>query len=93
MPKSVLRYTPNSHLLLVPPFPKLTYVFTKDLKQLIADLGATDDKLAVVQRYEGALAARFEVSCNFRSGFGSVVFTCFEVCANVGKAGKDGEIG
>ena len=36
-------------------------MFTKDLKQLTADLEATDDKSAVIQRYKDALAVKSEV--------------------------------
>lgn len=42
-------------------------MFTKDLKQLTADLEATDDKLAVVRRYGDALLAKVEVRYEFWS--------------------------
>ena len=65
MHKSVPRYISNAHSLLVLPLSKQFYVFTKDLTQLIADLKAADDRLAVVRRYEDALVAKVEVRCVF----------------------------
>lgn len=47
----------------VPPLPKRFYVFTKDLDQLRADLEATDDKAAVIQRYSDAVVAKSKVFC------------------------------
>lgn len=48
-------------MLLVPPFTKKIHVFTKDLERLIADLEATADKAAVIERYSVALAAKNKV--------------------------------
>jgi len=50
-------------LLLVPSLPKGKYVFTKDIKQLTADLEAADDQEAVILRYSNALIAKNEVRC------------------------------
>ena len=68
-------------------------MFTKDLKQLTADLEATDDKSAVIQRYKGALAVKSEVHCELWSDSGPVVLIYLEVCAGVGTARKSGEGG
>lgn len=68
-------------------------MFTKELKQLIADLEGTDDKSAVTQRYDDALVAKSEVRNEFRSDFGSTVFTYLEVCTGVGSTGESGEGG
>jgi len=56
--------------LLVPPLSKRLYVFTKDLKRLKADLMATEDEAAVIQRYKDALVMRSEVCREFWSAFG-----------------------
>ena len=68
-----VRICPTSYPTLTPPLvslsplPKQMYVFTKDLEQLAADLRTVDDKAAVVQRYEDALAAKSQVRCQIAS--------------------------
>lgn len=59
-----------------PSLPKVTCVFTKDLKQLAADLEATNDGAAVVQRYKDTLVAKGEVCCEFWS---FLVLSCSHV--------------
>ena len=59
--QSILCYIPDPSLLSVRPRQQM-YVFTKDLKQLTADLEVTGDKAAVVKRYKDALVGKAEVS-------------------------------
>jgi len=68
------------------------YVFTKDLKQLRADLRATDDKAAVVQRYEDALVAKGQVGV-ILVGFLFLSYSRPEVRASVRRAGEKRESG
>ena len=84
---------PDTHPLIVLSFHERIYILTKDLKQLMADLEATDDELAVIQRYKDALAAKGEVCCDPWSDSNPVILTYFEVCARIGRARKSGESG
>ena len=59
----------------------------------MTDLEATDDELAVIQRYKDALAVKGEVSCELWSDSGPVVLTYLEVCVGVDRARKSGESG
>ena len=45
--------------------PRKHCVLTRDLEQLTTDLETTDDKAALIQRYEDALVAKHEVCCGF----------------------------
>ena len=65
------------------------YVFTKDLKRLIADLRATGDEVAVIQRYGDALVSKCEVCCKSWSDFGEDLLMYLKVCQSVRKAGKN----
>ena len=78
MSKSVPGPTNSAHPALVSPHPEQVHVFTKDLKQLIADLQATDDKAAMTQRYKDALVAKRQVRREFSSCLGSVVLKYLE---------------
>ena len=71
----------------------MPHVFTKDLDQLAADLKATDDQAAVIQRYKDALAVKREVRCGFQSDLNFFVFTYPEVWASAGKDGRSRESG
>jgi len=59
--KLVPRHILDVHQLLVLP-PNQVHMFTKDLKQLVADLEASDDQAAVVRRYKD----RFSVNSKVR---------------------------
>ena len=62
--------------LLVRPLSKrLLYVFTKGLRQLVADLESTDDQPVVIQQYKDALVAKGKVCYEFWSDFGSAALT------------------
>jgi len=78
-------------LLSVSSLPKGMYVFTKDIKQLTADLEAADDQEAVILRYSNALVAKNEVRCESWSDFGFAVLTRLKVCTSVREPGKIGE--
>jgi len=75
--------------LLVPPHPKRMYVFTRDLKRLIADLRATGDEAAVIQRYGDALVSKCEVRSKSWSDFCENLLMYLKVCQRVRKAGKN----
>lgn len=60
---------------LVPPLPKSLYVFRKDLEQLEVDLGTTDDRAAIIQRYLNTLAAKNDVGRELLIQFGFVMLT------------------
>ena len=66
-------------------------MFTKDLEQLGADLGAADDKAVVVQRYNGEMFVKRQVRCKFWSDFGPAALTYLKVCVRDGKAGRERE--
>jgi len=66
-------------------------MFTKDLEQLVADLEASDDKLAVVQRYGCEIIAKHEVRREFWSDLGPAALTYLKVCIRHGKAGRKRE--
>ena len=68
-------------------------MFKKDLEQLKADLKATNDEAAVVQRYANALAAKLDVRCDSPLDPGFVVLTHLEGCPGVREARKNGEGG
>lgn len=65
------------------------YVFTRDLKRLMADLRATGDEVAVVERYKDALVSRCEVCCESWLGFSENPLTYLKVCQSVREAGKN----
>jgi hypothetical protein len=91
VPKSVSCRIPNADPVPVPPSTKKIHVFTKDLERLIADLGATADKAAVIERYSVALAAKNKVRYELESGSGSIVLTYPKARASVRKAGENRE--
>lgn len=68
-------------------------VFTKDLKQLIADLETTDDEAAVIRRYADTFIAKDKVRREFSSDFEPAVLTCLKVCTGVGKVREKRESG
>ena len=74
---------------LVPPLSKKMYVFTRDLQRLIADLRATGDEVAVIQRYGDALDSKCEVCRDSLSYFGVDLLMYLQVFKSVGKAGKN----
>jgi len=63
--KSVSCHILDVHPLLVLPLPNQIHMFTKDLNQLAADLEASDDQAAVVQRYKDEFAVKVKVRCGF----------------------------
>ena len=91
--QSVPRFFANPYppLVSLSPLPKHMYVFVEDLKRLAADLESTDDKAAVVRRYERALVAKGQVCCDLSSGLGFIALIYLEVCASIRKAGEKGE--
>lgn len=78
---------------LVLPHPRNAHVFTKDLEKLTADLEATCDEAAVVQRYKNTLVVKGKVCCESWLGFGSVMLTPLQVCTSVRIAGENGDNG
>lgn len=69
------------------------YVFTKDVKQLTADLDAIGDKEAVIQRYRNADIAKGEVRCESLLGLCPAVLTCLNVCARDESDGRNRKSG